>query len=126
VQRLLRAETDCDRDALTFYVDQSGPTCHTGTSRCFGNDEFSWSTLLERIERRAASDDERSYTRSLLADPELLRSKLLEEAQEVAEASTHDDVAWECADLLYFLSVRMHAAGVRIDDVMAQLAARAT
>jgi len=125
-QRLQRVEVDCDRDALTFYVDQSGPTCHSGADRCFGEPAFSWSTLLDRIDDRAASGGARSYTRKLLDDPTLLRSKLLEEAEEVAEAVTPDHVAWECADLLYFLSVRMRAAGVGIDDVMAQLASRAT
>jgi phosphoribosyl-ATP pyrophosphohydrolase len=124
-QRLLRVELDCDRDALTFYIDQSGATCHTGASRCFGTQAFSWNTLLARIEQRANNGDTRSYTRKLLADPALLREKLLEESAEVAEAVTHDEVAWECADLLYFLSVRMQQAGVRIDDVMAQLASRA-
>ena len=124
-QRLVRMEIDCDRDALIFYVEQKGATCHTGADRCFGNPAFSWSTLLSRIDTRARSNDERSYTRKLLADPNLLRAKLLEEAEEVADAQTHDEVAWECADLLYFLSVRMRQAGIRIDDVMAQLAARA-
>ncbi len=124
-QRLARIEIDCDRDALIFYVEQTGPTCHTGADRCFGNPAFSWSTLLSRIDARARCGDERSYTRKLLADPSLLRAKLLEESQEVADAVTGDEVAWECADLLYFLSVRMQQAGVRIDDVMAQLAARA-
>jgi phosphoribosyl-AMP cyclohydrolase / phosphoribosyl-ATP pyrophosphohydrolase len=125
VQRLVRVELDCDRDALTFYVEQSGATCHTGAQRCFGPPAFSWNTLLRRIEQRASSGNERSYTRKLLADRSLLRAKLLEEAEEVSQAQTHDEVAWECADLLYFLSVRMQQAGVRIDDVMAQLASRA-
>ena len=124
-QRLVRMEIDCDRDALIFYVEQTGATCHTGAERCFGNPAFSWSTLVSRIEARARSGNERSYTRKLLADSNLLRAKLLEEAAEVADAQTHDEVAWECADLLYFLSVRMQQAGIRIDDVMAQLAARA-
>ena len=124
-QRLARVEIDCDRDALTFYVEQSGPTCHTGAQRCFGTPDFSWSTLLARIEQRAANGGERSYTRKLLADPQLLKAKLLEESEEVADAVTHDEVAWECADLLYFMSVRMQAAGIGIDDVMAQLASRA-
>ena len=124
-QRLMRVELDCDRDALTFYIDQSGATCHTGALRCFGTPAFSWNTLLGRIEQRANNGNERSYTRKLLADPVLLREKLLEESAEVAEAVTHDEVAWECADLLYFLSVRMQQAGVGIDDVMAQLASRA-
>lgn len=125
-QRLVRMEVDCDRDALTFYVEQTGPTCHTGADRCFGARDFTWSTLLDRIDARAQSGSEKSYTRKLLADPAFLREKLLEEAEEVAEAVTHDEVAWECADLLYFMSVRMRAAGVGIDDVMAQLASRAS
>jgi phosphoribosyl-ATP pyrophosphohydrolase/phosphoribosyl-AMP cyclohydrolase len=125
-QRLVRVEADCDRDALTFYVEQTGATCHSGAERCFGSPAFSWNALLQRIDRRAANGDERSYTRKLLDDPNFLRSKLLEEAEEVAEATTRDEVAWECADLLYFMSVRMRAAGVGIDDVMAQLASRAT
>jgi len=124
-QRLVRMEIDCDRDALTFYVEQTGASCHTGAERCFGAAPFSWSRLLARIEGRARNGDARSYTRKLLADPSLLRAKLLEESAEVADARTHDEVAWECADLLYFLSVRMQSAGVHIDDVMAQLAARA-
>ncbi len=124
-QRLVRIEVDCDRDALTFYVDQSGASCHTGAARCFGSSDFTWSTLLARIAQRALNGDERSYTRKLLANPSLLRAKLLEESAEVADAVTRDEVAWECADLLYFLSVRMQQANVRIDDVMAQLAARA-
>jgi len=128
VQRLAYAEADCDRDALIFYVEQAGATCHTGARRCFASNEFSWSTLVERIANRAprVASNEHSYTRSLLNDPTLLQSKLLEESIEVGLAQSHDEVAWESADLLYFLSVRMHAAGVRIDDVMAQLAARAT
>jgi phosphoribosyl-AMP cyclohydrolase / phosphoribosyl-ATP pyrophosphohydrolase len=124
-QRLIRVELDCDRDAIAFYVGQSGPTCHTGTQRCFGPSPFSWNTLLRRIETRAESANSRSYTRRLFSDRDLLSAKLLEEAQEVAEARTRDEVAWECADLLYFLSVRMQQAGVGIDDVMAQLASRA-
>jgi phosphoribosyl-AMP cyclohydrolase / phosphoribosyl-ATP pyrophosphohydrolase len=125
-QRLQRIEVDCDRDALTFYVEQSGATCHTGVDRCFGSGDFSWSTLLDRIDTRAVTGGERSYTRKLLGDPALLRAKLLEEAEEVAGAVTRDEVAWECADLLYFMSVRMRAAGIGIDDVMAQLASRAS
>ena len=121
----MRIEIDCDRDALIFYVEQTGATCHTGAERCFGNPAFSWTTLLSRIEGARVCGDERSYTRKLLADPVLLRAKLFEEAEEVAEAVTRDEVAWECADLLYFLSVRMQQAGIRIDDVMSQLAARA-
>jgi len=124
-QRLLRVTTDCDRDALVFYVEQTGPTCHRGSDRCFDDAPFTWATLMERIRARAASGATDSYTRRLLGDPRLLAAKLLEEASEVVEAGTREEVAWECADLLYFMSVRMQFAGIGIADVMAQLEGRA-
>lgn len=124
-QRLVSVAVNCDRDALVFYVEQTGPTCHRGTDRCFDEAPFSWTTLMARVRDRATTSDGYSYTRALLADPELLEAKLVEEANEVAEARTRDEVAWECADLLYFMSVKMQASNVGIADVMAQLAIRA-
>jgi phosphoribosyl-ATP pyrophosphohydrolase/phosphoribosyl-AMP cyclohydrolase len=125
-QRLVRAALDCDRDAAIFYVEQTGATCHTGAGRCFGDAPFTWEQLCRRIDERARSGGKRSYTRRLLSDPALLREKILEEAGEVVEARTRDEAAWECADLLYFMSVRMREAGIGIEDVMAQLASRAS
>ncbi len=124
-QRLISVDWDCDGDTLIFYVEQTGPTCHLGKERCFNGAPFSWETLTSRIRERAEGTDGDSYTRKLLAYPPFLQSKLLEEARELIDASTPGEVAWECADLLYFMSVKMTAFGVSIADVMAQLAARA-
>jgi phosphoribosyl-ATP pyrophosphohydrolase len=124
-QHLIRVSTDCDRDALLFFVEQTGPTCHRGSERCFVDAPFTWETLMGRVRDRAADGNSGSYTRQLLATPALLEAKLLEEAREVIDARTAEEVSWECADLLYFMSVKMQAANVRIEDVMAQLAARA-
>lgn len=124
-QHLIRIETDCDADALIFYVEQRGPTCHTGAERCFPREPFTWETLVTRVSQRAAAGGTASYTHKLLNDPTLLDAKILEEAVEVTLARTKAEVAWECADLLYFMTVRMRAAGIRIADVMAQLEARA-
>ena len=66
-----------------------------------------------------------SYTKRLFDDPALLRNKLLEEAQELAEAEEPDHVAAEAADLLYFALVRCAKAGVSIADVEAHLDRRA-
>lgn len=125
-QRLKRVATDCDRDALVFEVEQEGPTCHTGAARCFGYANFASYDLIGRIDDRARSGDGGSYTKRLLNDAELLSAKVLEEAREVIEAVSPDEVAWECADLLYFMSVKMRSAGIGIEDVMSQLASRAT
>ena len=34
-QRVIQIIPDCDFDTLLIYVDQIGPTCHTGESTCF-------------------------------------------------------------------------------------------
>lgn len=125
LQRLRRVYVDCDRDALIFAVEQRGATCHSGTARCFPVADFTWSDLLARIDARGGSDDAASYTRRLLRDPELLDAKVREEADEVVTAESTTELAWECADLLYFMSVKMCAGGVGIDDVMSVLASRA-
>lgn len=35
VQRVSAVKVDCDRDALLYEVDQTGPACHTGEETCF-------------------------------------------------------------------------------------------
>ena len=125
-QRLVGVVPDCDRDALIFYVEQSGPSCHLGAQSCFdGELPFTWATLVERLRRRAVTEDALSYTQRLLSDDSLLAEKLTEEAAELAEAQSRSEVVWECADLLYFMTVKMQQAGIEIADVMDELKRRA-
>ena len=35
LQRVTGIRVDCDRDALVYDVDQTGPVCHTGNETCF-------------------------------------------------------------------------------------------
>ena len=113
VQRLRHIAIDCDRDALLFYVDQTGDACHRPAPTCFERADFSWDDLIERIDGRAASNDGASYTRRLLRDGRLLDEKIREEAAEVTEVRSPAEAAWECADLLYFMSVKMRRVGDR-------------
>jgi phosphoribosyl-ATP pyrophosphohydrolase len=125
-QRLISVVPDCDRDALIFFVEQSGPSCHLGAQSCFDGDvPFTWATLVERLRRRAVTGDALSYTQRLLSDDSLLAEKLAEEAAELAEAQSRSAVVWECADLLYFMTVKMQRAGIGIADVMDELKRRA-
>jgi phosphoribosyl-ATP pyrophosphohydrolase len=121
IQDLLAVDVDCDRDTLLFTVRQHDPGfCHLGTTTCWGQDH-ALGRLARRLDRIAKSDDAASNTKRLLADPALLTAKLTEEATELARAGPKDDVIHEAADLLYFLTVRVVAAGVDLADVLGEL-----
>ena len=76
--------------------------------------------MKDRLENAPAG----SYTKRLFDDPNLLRCKLVEEAQELSEAETKEEVAGELADVLYFALARAVKAGVSIDDAVAVLDSR--
>lgn len=120
-QDLLRIDLDCDRDALRFTVRQRGRGfCHTGTRSCWG-DDTGLTRLARRLGERVARAPEGSYTRRLLDDPDLLRSKLLEEADELAAAREPDHVAREAADVFYFALVALARGGRTLADVEREL-----
>mgnify|MGYP006421886971 CR=1 FL=1 len=125
-QDLLGIDVDCDRDALRFTVRQRGRGfCHTGTDGCFG-DLDGLAKLDRTLAHRLVSAPEKSYTRRLLEDPDLLRSKLIEEARELAESERPDHAAHEAADLLYFALVAARARGATLEDIERVLDERAT
>lgn len=126
-QTLLGVRMDCDRDCLRFTVTQDAPGfCHRHTHTCFG-EERSIATVVQRLAERIADTDPKSFTRKLANDPQMLRTKLLEEAEELSEASQTDDlheIAWEAADVLYFSLVAMLKNGVSLEKVHQELARR--
>ncbi len=124
-QELVRIDVDCDRDALRFTVRQRGRGfCHTGTRTCFGEGRGLHS-LARRLAEPAESRDAGSYTTRLLRDPALLASKLREEAGELCEARTTEEIAHEAADVIYFTMARLAAAGVPLEAVERELDRRA-
>ncbi len=69
------------------------------------------------MQSRHESAPEGSYTARLFRDSELLNAKILEEANELCEATNKDNVAFEAADLLYFALTKCVAAGVTLEDI---------
>ena len=116
-QQLLRIELDCDADALRFVVRQEGDGfCHLKTATCFG--PYNGLSKLEKtLKARQDSAPQGSYTARLFNDPKLLQAKLLEEANELAEAKSQEEVAAEAADLFYFALTKCVAAGVSLSNV---------
>lgn len=123
-QDLIRVDVDCDRDALRFVVRQRGTGfCHRRTRSCWG-DDFTLETLERVIVDRATSRAVESGTARVLYDPQLLRAKLLEEAEELARTDTPTEAVREAADVLYFALVAVVRSGGSLRDVRAELARR--
>lgn len=119
---VVKLRADCDRDTILATVKPNGGACHTGSWTCFTSAPDEKSTL-ERlygtISERFANPKPGSYTATL--DNKRVREKVEEEAEEICEADGKDEVVWEAADLLYFVSVLMYKEGVDWQDVYNEL-----
>lgn len=135
---------DCDGDTVLYLVDAEGPSCHTGHTSCFfrvaGPDGLAAdggppehaaaivTRLADVIRERRGQPPEKSYVASLLSKglPKI-NAKITEEAREVSEALVEGDrahVAHEAADVLFHVMVGLEAAGVPVEDVLAELRRR--
>ncbi|KAI1264986.1 histidine biosynthesis trifunctional-protein [Xylariaceae sp. FL1019] len=122
-QELVRISMDCDNDALRFVVRQTGRFCHLEQFGCFG-DLRGISKLEQTLVSRKESAPEGSYTKRLFSDEKLLRAKVMEEAQELCDAKTPDEIAFEAADLIYFALTKAIGAGVSLADIEKNLDAK--
>lgn len=126
-------KVDCDQDTLLIQANPDGPTCHTGTGTCWGEDNaphplMFLSQLSDFIEKRHREMPEGSYTTSLFRDGlNRMAQKVGEEALElVIEATngTNDRLIYEGSDMLYHLIVLLTSKGLRIEDMAAELMER--
>ncbi len=130
---------DCDGDTVLALVKPAGPTCHTGTTSCFGNEtalDFRGADgrdtdVLDTLDRtllaRAAERPEGSYTTRLLEDANLRLKKLGEESAELVAALATGDrerAVEETADLFYHMLVALRAEGIGLDAVRDTLRSR--
>lgn len=126
-------KVDCDNDTLLIQAKPDGPTCHTGTDTCWGEENrpnplLFLSELSDFIEQRHREMPEGSYTTSLFKDGlNRMAQKVGEEALElVIEATngTNDRLIYEGSDMLYHLIVLLTSKGLRIEDMAAELMER--
>jgi phosphoribosyl-ATP pyrophosphohydrolase / phosphoribosyl-AMP cyclohydrolase / histidinol dehydrogenase len=122
-QQLVRIGLDCDNDTLKFVVKQTGRFCHLEQFGCFG-DLKGISKLEKTLQSRKQSAPEGSYTARLFSDEKLLRAKIMEEAEELCDAKTPENVAFEAADLIYFALTKAVSAGVTLADIERSLDAK--
>jgi phosphoribosyl-ATP pyrophosphohydrolase/phosphoribosyl-AMP cyclohydrolase len=136
---------DCDGDVILYLVNAEGPSCHTGATSCFyrraGEDgamvtddgppdppAVVLARVAEVIAERRRTRPDKSYVVSLLdAGLPKINRKIAEESGELIEALSENDAAHtahEAADLIFHALVGLEAAGVKLDDVFAQLRKR--
>ena len=127
---LVDIRADCDDDALLVRARPAGPTCHLGTTSCFGDDVPAGmlDTLEARIAARATASPDESYTAELLASgPSRVARKVGEEGLELALAGVVENdqaVLEEAADLVYHMLVLLKARGLPFGRVLHVLASR--
>ena len=138
---LVSIANDCDNDTLLVKVHPHGPTCHTGTDTCWGEENKPCGAELDKqdslrfvselqdfIEKRKAEMPEGSYTTRLFRDGiAKISQKVGEEALEtVIEAISGPDekLVYEAGDMIYHLLVMLTARGLRIEDIADELRRR--
>ena len=136
---------DCDADTIILKINQNGVACHTGTKSCFFTSVVQEKRVLEQevdttamygvvdslyhtiLERKSSNSSEKSWTKKLLNDKELMLSKIREEADEVCMAinkESDEQVIYESADLLYHTLVGLGYRDISPDRVKQELARR--
>jgi phosphoribosyl-ATP pyrophosphohydrolase/phosphoribosyl-AMP cyclohydrolase len=125
---------DCDNDTLLILANPVGPTCHLGTSSCFGEKtRHAWHFLyqLEQLlAGRKHADPGSSYTAKLYASgTKRIAQKVGEEGVETALAATVNDrteLVDEASDLLYHLLVLLQDQELDLGNVIENLRERHT
>jgi phosphoribosyl-ATP pyrophosphohydrolase/phosphoribosyl-AMP cyclohydrolase len=118
---------------LLVKVNPIGPTCHTGTDTCWGEENkqnplLFLTELQNFIKKRHEEMPEGSYTTRLFKEGiNKMAQKMGEEALEaVIEATngTDEKLIYEVSDMFYHLLVLLTSKGLRIEDIATELQKR--
>jgi len=115
--------TDCDNDSILIKAQPEGPTCHTGSTSCFGEETpkgFIYK-LEQIINQRIIDDTEESYTNILYKKGiNKVAQKVGEEAVELVIEAKDENIELfksEAADLLYHLLILLKIKGVTLESI---------
>ena len=131
VLELVSLHIDCDADTILVQAIPHGPTCHTGSSTCFGEVAPPAGFLGELdalVAQRSAERPVGSYTTKLFESGlRRIAQKVGEEGVETALAGIDADdgeLLGEAADLVFHLLVLLRARGLGLAEVSRVLAER--
>ena len=112
---------NCDNTSIRMIVD-GNIFCHLDCISCFGHCDPSRGNL-KSLQKIIQQSREGSYTSDLLKSETKIKSKLLEETEELV-CSKGLEVIHETADLLYFICMFLQKNKIDITDVEQELIKR--
>ncbi|TSJ47803.1 bifunctional phosphoribosyl-AMP cyclohydrolase/phosphoribosyl-ATP diphosphatase HisIE [Fluviicola chungangensis] len=129
---LINWSLDCDEDTLLILAKAKGPTCHSGTTSCFGEikpcPSDTLSKLIDTIDERFTIPKERSYIQSLIEKglPKIAQKVGEEGVEMVIEAMRNEPELFkeEAADLLFHYLILLRAKEVSLSEILEVLRRR--
>ena len=129
---LVDVAIDCDLDTFLIKVKPQGPTCHTGTDTCWGEENIPSLGFIDELQRtikdREINPQEKSYVSSLFEKGiNIMAQKVGEEAVEtVIEAINDNEKLFEeeAADLFFHYLILLRAKNKSLEDIIQVLEKR--
>lgn len=129
---LVDISIDCDLDTFLIKVKPKGPTCHTGTDTCWGEENIPSLGFIDELQRtikdREINPQEKSYVSSLFEKGiNTMAQKVGEEAVETVIEAVNDNVRLfkeEAADLFFHYLILLRAKNKSLEDIIQVLEKR--
>ena len=121
VQGLVKARYNCDKDALLFFVRQTGNACRHGKYSCFSEKDIEINSLYNDILNKKRLLPDKALTTKLFEDEFVLKKKLMEKAFDLINYEKNSSLETEAAQLTYLLLTFMAAHNITPKDVLNKL-----
>lgn len=113
-QQLLSVNFCCDNTSVRMVVT-GGKFCHKDQLSCFGHTDPTRSGIKALLDRIKTTKN--GYSDLLLKNPTLIKSKIIEEVNELLRATNKKDIIEEYADVLYFMLLNLVNNDISFDEI---------
>ena len=121
IQGIVKARYNCDKDAILFFVRQTGNACRHGKYSCFSEKDIEINSLYNDILNKKRLLPDKALTTKLFEDEYVLKKKLMEKAFDLINYEKNSSLETEAAQLTYLLLTFMAAHNITPKDVLNKL-----